>query len=360
MFSPLVSIVIPIFNRENTLHYCIDSVLLQDYENWELLLIDDGSVDHSSEICLSYSQKDRRIKYFYQKNQGAGPARNYGIEKSKGDWITFIDSDDAIMPNHLNQLQQFGEDCDLVMVNRCKAKYENGMMHIISKDTEKMESASIRGNKNIVEYLYGEGFDPYHHANFACWDKFFKMSVIKEHHVMYPVDVPTGQDQVFVVNYFKHCESFYFSNIGTYAPTPMGNEGIDHLACKLRLPQEFLYCQIKNYEALMELAIITESASVKRYAVNYILDKPFTRIIRPYTKWRNRIHYGKKELLDFIQKDFMPIIQEHKEELVFVNNTLYREQLYSILKGNAPKVYDYWFWKNFRHDATSAIRRRLK
>lgn len=360
MTPPLVSIVIPIYNRANTLHYCIDSIINQNYSNWELLLVDDGSKDKSAEVCKDYVSKDKRIKYIYQENSGAGPARNNGIESSSGDWITFIDSDDAIMPNHLDQLIEHGEDCDMVMVNRCKASYIDGKLSLINENpTKGLKNIRLTGNRQIIEYLYSE-HQPYIHANFACWDKFFKMSVIKEYNVRYPVDVPTGQDQVFVVNYFKHTEEFYFSNVGTYAPTPMGNEGIDHLACRLRHPKEFLYCQKVNYNMLMELAEQTELRCVYDYAVNYILTKPLERAVIPYTHWRNRRQLSKKKILEFIIEDFLPIVTSHNDDIDCVNNKYYRNYLRMILDGKISQLYDSIFWKNFKSDIISAINRRIK
>ena len=359
MYSPFVSIVIPVYNRKNTLNYCIGSVLGQEYENWELLLIDDGSTDRSAEICQSYCEKDRRIKYFYQANQGAGPARNKGIEEARGDWITFVDSDDAIMPNHLTQIQKHGKGLDCVMVNRCRAKYQNGTLVKLEDETKGIQDIRLSGNKEIIDYLYGY-FDPYSHANYACWDKFFKMSILREKNVRYPLDVPTGQDQIFVVNFYKYINEFYFSKEGTYAPTPMGNEGIDHLACKLRNPNEFFHCQKENYQALISLSQAANSDLVRAYAVNYILEKPLTRIIIPYTHWRNRKLMGKKQILNFIQKQFFPIIKDCEKDLHLVKNLLYRGQLRAIIAGKSYSVYDYWFWKNLKNDVISAIRRRIK
>lgn len=360
MFNPLISIVIPIYNRENTLHYCIDSIVNQNYKNWELLLVDDGSKDNSADICKKYTILDKRIKYIYQQNQGAGPARNNGIENASGDWITFIDSDDAIMPNHLDQLIEHGVDCDMVMVNRCKASYIDGKLTLINQNqTTGLESRRFSGNRNIIEYLY-TGHQPYKHANFACWDKFFKMSVIKENNVKYPIDVPTGQDQVFVVSYFKHTEEFFFSNIGTYAPTPMGNEGIDHLACRLRHPKEFLHCQKVNYMTLMELAEQTELRCVYDYAVNYILTKPLERAVIPYTHWRNRRQLSREKILEFLNEEYMPILLSLKNDILVINNPEFREYAQIILEGQATRLYDSWFWKNLKNDIVCAVNRRIR
>lgn len=357
MFSPLVSIVIPLYNRENTLDYCIGSVLGQEYQNWELLLIDDGSTDRSAEICQLYCKKDRRIKYFYQTNQGAGPARNKGIDKAIGEWITFVDSDDAIMSNHLTQLYKYGINCDCVMVSRCCAVIIDGKLQRVKEQSEEKQNVRLDGNKNIVNYLYGE-FNPYNHATFSCWDKFFRLSVIKKHNICFPIDISTGQDQIFVVRFFMHTEAFYLSFEGTYAMTPNGNKGIDHLACKLRTPEEFLYCQIANYNALMVLAKKTDSQLVKEYAINYILDKPFTRIILPYTKWRNRLKIGKRQLMTFIRRELFPIILEHDSELHLVKNETYRDYWKLILSGQENKLYDYLYAKNFKSDAIYSFRKR--
>ena len=92
--EPLVSVIVPIYNGEKFLYECIDSVFVQSYKNWELLLINDGSKDKSLDICHSYALKDTRIKSFYKSNTGVSDSRNYGLEKSSGDFIIFLDADD--------------------------------------------------------------------------------------------------------------------------------------------------------------------------------------------------------------------------------------------------------------------------
>lgn len=358
MYKPLISIVIPIFNREKTLHYCIDSILHQEYNNWELLLIDDGSTDRSAEICEAYKDIDSRINYYRQENQGAGPARNHGLQLAKGDWVTFVDSDDAIMPNHLSQVQKYGEGNDLIMVNHCNAKYDNGNLISTSTYWKKIESCQIRGNENIVQFLY-ETVDPYRFFNYCCWDKFFCVKIIRENSILFPTDVPTGQDMMFVDDYFKYTQNFYFSNVGTYAPTPMGNEGIEHLAGKLRHPREFFHCHKRNYDMLIDLFNKTNNPCVRQYAVHYIMTDTMQRAIIRFTHWRERRVYGKRLVCDFIDNDFAPFVRIVIEELDSVQNTLYKEQLTMIAEGKGDKVYDYWFRKNLIQDIIAAIKRRV-
>lgn len=356
---PLISIVIPFFNRESTLKYCVNSILNQEYENWELILVDDGSNDNSALVCKAFVASDSRIKYFYQKNQGAGPARNLGIEHASGNWITFVDSDDAIMPNHLTQLVDYGDNCDLVMVNRGKGMYCDGKLIVAQNKDKQLQSFELCGNREIVDFMYGQ-FDPYNHANYACWDKFFKMAVIKMHNLRYPVDVPTGQDQVFVVNYYKYVQHMFYSSKCTYIPTPMGNEGIEHLACRLRQPNEFFHCQHVNYRTLLELAEITNSENVRRYAINYILSKPLERIVLPYTHWRNRRILGKKAIVDFVNVYFLPLIKQLENNIDDVKSDVYRKNLHEILEGHASAIYDKWFYHFLKEDLKSAIIRRWK
>jgi teichuronic acid biosynthesis glycosyltransferase TuaG len=99
--SKLVSIIMPAYNSEKYIGESIDSVLLQTYKNWELIIVDDGSVDNTRKIVTQYAQNDRRINYYFQSNQKQGKARNTGINKSKGELIAFLDSDDLWAPEKL-------------------------------------------------------------------------------------------------------------------------------------------------------------------------------------------------------------------------------------------------------------------
>lgn len=100
--SPVVSIIVPVYNAKKTLKRCINSIINQSYKDWELLLVDDGSTDDSSIICDEYAQQDRRIRVFHKQNGGVSSARNVGLDNAIGEWVTFIDSDDWIEKRMLN------------------------------------------------------------------------------------------------------------------------------------------------------------------------------------------------------------------------------------------------------------------
>ena len=95
--NALISVIVPVYNVENYLYKCISSIITQSYGNFELILIDDGSIDKSGEICDSFSEKDNRIKVIHKVNEGVSSARNYGLKQARGEYICFVDSDDYVL-----------------------------------------------------------------------------------------------------------------------------------------------------------------------------------------------------------------------------------------------------------------------
>ena len=107
MNNPKISVIAPVYNVEKYLPRCIDSILAQTFTDFELLLIDDGSKDHSREICDEYAKKDSRIRVFHKENGGVSSARNLGLDNVKGEWITFVDSDDYLKMEFLSNLTKY-------------------------------------------------------------------------------------------------------------------------------------------------------------------------------------------------------------------------------------------------------------
>lgn len=115
----LISIIVPVYNVEKYIHRCLDSILAQSYNNIEIIVVDDGSTDHSGEICDHYAKANKRIKVIHQSNAGLSEARNRGICVANGSYLVFVDSDDYILPEMVQtayeQLQK--DDTDLVIVD---------------------------------------------------------------------------------------------------------------------------------------------------------------------------------------------------------------------------------------------------
>lgn len=119
MTSPKISVIVPVYKAEKYISQCIDSILQQSFTDFELLLIDDGSPDNSGKICDNYAIKDSRIRVFHQENKGVSIARNLGLENANGEWITFVDSDDYILPGSLKTLYGYSlkENTEIIIAN---------------------------------------------------------------------------------------------------------------------------------------------------------------------------------------------------------------------------------------------------
>lgn len=120
MVKEKVSIIVPCYNQADFLDECLQSVLDQTYENWECIVVNDGSQDNSSEICKKWIEKDSRIKYFEKSNEGVSIARNFGIGLSSGEWILPLDADDKISNDYLELASKFFQD-DYCLIY-CRAK----------------------------------------------------------------------------------------------------------------------------------------------------------------------------------------------------------------------------------------------
>ena len=118
MNHPHLSVVIPVYNSEDTIGACIDSVLQQSYTGFELIIVDDGSTDKSGDICDDYSERDSRITVIHQSNKGRTEARWQGVKTARGEWLTFVDSDDTLPVDALMHLSAVAnEDTDIVLGN---------------------------------------------------------------------------------------------------------------------------------------------------------------------------------------------------------------------------------------------------
>jgi glycosyltransferase involved in cell wall biosynthesis len=127
MKGPLVSVIVPVYKAEKWLHRCVDSILAQTMENFELLLIDDGSPDRSGEICDEYAAKDSRVRVFHKENGGVSSARNLGLDNAQGEWISFVDADDLVEENYIAELLSSAKNDGSLVISGLK-KEKNGIV----------------------------------------------------------------------------------------------------------------------------------------------------------------------------------------------------------------------------------------
>lgn len=212
--NPVVSIVIPVYNAENYLIKCLDSIANQTHTNFECIMVVDGATDKSYEIAETYCSKDTRFKVFYQDNAGSGPARNNGITHSTGEFICFIDPDDWVEADYISSLveeQQKG-DYDLVISQTIDRR-------INAKDEL---VGTTENHKPIINFLTQEDcrkqfphimFDLHYLDGPIC--KLFKTSLIRENGIQFP-PYRRSQDMVFNFRYFNHINSISTISNNTY------------------------------------------------------------------------------------------------------------------------------------------------
>lgn len=207
---PLLSIIIPVYNTELYLQKCLDSILTQSYNDFELLLVDDGSKDKSGVICDEYAKRDIRVHVFHKENRGVSSARNMGIEKSKGEWLYFVDSDDILNPNTLSAII----DQDLCQYDLVMAGYnvysEDGSMQFESKTLIQKEMSK----EQALMEMYTPTDCPYQGY---LWCKFFRGSVIKQNRLLFDENIYFNEDRLFIVKYIAACtRNIFYSTIPIY------------------------------------------------------------------------------------------------------------------------------------------------
>lgn len=185
-----LSIIIPVYNAEKYLNKCIDSILNQSFKDFELLLIDDGSKDLSGKICDKYAEVDERVKVFHIQNGGPAKARNLGIKYATGIYIEFVDADDELIPEALENLYILTKNNpDIIIADS----------QIITADEKVKNIISIEKNNqiNVEEYL--KNLNTVRKATLLhyIWNKWYKRELICENRIIFDENERLGEDFLF-------------------------------------------------------------------------------------------------------------------------------------------------------------------
>lgn len=244
-YSPKVSIIVPVYNREKTIGPCLASILSSEFKEFEVLLIDDGSTDFTRDVCEKFASKDERIKFFHKSNEGVSAARNLGLSNAEGEWITFVDSDDAITPSHLNAMEcEYDEAIDMIMTGHTGGKIVDGKLMV---NDLQCSSQDVETSPSAAAYLFND-FMPFKNPVFPIWNKFFKRRILFEHRIFFDTTMSLGEDQVFLCDYLQHAKGIVYYKNRSYVHIAWSN--LSHLGQKLRTPSDYLHNQRKNYKAL--------------------------------------------------------------------------------------------------------------
>lgn len=207
--KPVISIIIPIYNTQKYLSRCIGSVLEQTYQDFELILVDDGSTDNSLELCRKWSKIDQRIVLISQENGGVSKARNAGLDVAKGKYITFIDSDDWVSSNYLAVLLETMEKNDAqLVVGSFRRMYTR--LNESSLSPLPTKKFNIADNEEVRSMLFSDHFR-------GPWVKLFLNEIIQNNILRFPLNVKIGEDTIFLMNYLSKCTLIYtVSNVIYY------------------------------------------------------------------------------------------------------------------------------------------------
>ena len=197
---PLLSVIVPIYNKETYLSICIDSILEQSFANFELLLINDGSSDGSLAICKSYEKKDKRIKVYDKENGGASSAKNFGIKRANGVFCSFVDADDYIDKDFFRNL-----------INKIENnKIDLAIGNVLFVDENKNTTRNINlveGDFSLRDFF---SFFPLYMPNAiigAPWNKIYRVSILKKNNILFDESITNNEDLHFNINYFYFCKS---------------------------------------------------------------------------------------------------------------------------------------------------------
>lgn len=210
MVTPLFSIITPCYNADRYLHETIDSILKQKVSNWELLLIDDGSVDNTPDICDYYASKDHRIRSIHQNNGGVGRARNHGLDEACGEWVVFIDADDWFTDDAFEIYREAinNSSADRLFFNRYNYK-EGKISRMVHLSPQRLVRRGEEKKYFLIDMLF-----PYYDRmkngvvtggirGVNC--SLYRRSLIERYHIRFEEDVKIAEDAMF--NYDVMCRA---------------------------------------------------------------------------------------------------------------------------------------------------------
>ena len=204
--TPKISVIVPVYKTEAYLHRCVDSILAQTFQDFEVLLIDDGSPDRSGEICDEYARKDRRVRVFHKENGGVSSARNVGLDNARGEWICFVDSDDWVEEEMFATICSFmqskgqidilfwGFQCEYPEVqNGVKQKAKKELKYAYNDTAE-----TILRSCYLLEKMESFGW---------TWNKMHRRDIIQSNNICFDETVSLQEDHLFALDYVRYVEN---------------------------------------------------------------------------------------------------------------------------------------------------------
>lgn len=207
--APEVSIIVPVYNAEKALQRCVDSILEQEYADFEVLLIDDGSQDASGRICDEYAAADSRVRVIHKVNTGVSDTRNTALDLARGTYLQFLDSDDWITSDATKLLVRTAQqnDCDLVIADFYRVVGER-----VSRKGD-IEEDGVLSREAFAEHMMEKPADFYYGV---LWNKLYRREIVEKYGIRMDADVRWCEDFLFNLEYILHCERFVALQVPVY------------------------------------------------------------------------------------------------------------------------------------------------
>ena len=198
----MVSIIVPIYNAEQYLRRCVDSILNQEYTDYELLLVNDGSTDASGDICEEYGDRDPRVIVIQKENTGVSDSRNRALDRARGKYLQFLDSDDWITPDATRLFVRAAEEygCDMVISDfyRVVGERLSPKGDIEEEGVLTREEFAAHMMENPADFYYG-----------VLWNKLYRRDIVEEHNLRMDTDISWCEDFMFNLEYIRYAKVFY-------------------------------------------------------------------------------------------------------------------------------------------------------
>ena len=205
------SVIIPVYNVENYLPRCIDSLLAQNYVDLEILLIDNGSGDQSGQICEDYATQFSNITAYHIPNKGVGSARNFGLSKAKGDFICFVDADDYLVGNLFSDVEsQLDSQLDLLVFS-----YYNSIEKNLSEIDRSAKILPTEGKKDKSDFIALFQELCLTDMMYTVWNKIYRREFLEEHQIVFE-SYELGEDVRFNLNVYQHVNTVFLVKSAYY------------------------------------------------------------------------------------------------------------------------------------------------
>lgn len=307
---PLISIILPVYNGEKTIRLCVDSMLAQDFKDFELIIVDDGSRDNSLEIIKQEYSKYSNIKIYSKSNGGESSARNYGVDRAKGKWITFIDQDDFVDTDYLSSfmaVEGLNEDTFYIV----------GEKEGFSIDSLKPQYniyASGETNKTMLQLLSNNG---------TTWGKLFLKTRLLENNIRYNENVFYGGDKLYTMQYAAHINRVIY-NDKVFPYNYVNNFN----------PSKFMKDFEKEMTNFLEIETNLKKSFTSRFQYEWLVVHLKLLVLSIYARYRKSKE--RKEKLEIVKNhiyennDFVKVLssQNWKSKIIF--NALSSKPCYLI------------------------------